>query len=103
MISKVVPIDEVVRTRKDAILEKVLMLAGQKIEKSESFVVRVDLRGRGYIESREDLLATLRDELLEGLNLKLNEENPEWVVQIEVVGENTGISILRPGELFKKL
>ena len=103
VISKVVPIEEVVRTRTDAILEKVLMLAGQKIGKNESFVVRGDLRGRGYIESREYLVAALKDELTEKLNLKLNEQNPEWIVQIEVVGENTGISILRPGELFKKL
>ncbi|MEN6574446.1 THUMP domain-containing protein [Methanobacterium aggregans] len=103
VISKVVPIEEVVRTRKDAILEKVLIIAGEKIEKNESFVVRCDLRGRSYFESSEDLVSSVREELLEKLNLKLNEQNPEWVVQLEVVGENTGISILRPGELFKKL
>ena len=28
--------------------------------------------------------------------------DPDWVVQIQVVGENTGISVLKPTELFKK-
>ena len=103
VISKIVPINEVVRTRRDYILEKVAMIAGEKINSGESFVVRCDLRGRKYIKSGEELVDVVSDELIEKLNLKLNEKNPDWVVQIEVVSENTGISVLRPGEIFKKI
>jgi len=103
VISKIVPINEVVRTRQDYIVEKVIMLAGEKTKPKESFVVRCDLRGRKYIKSGEELIGTVSDELIEKLNLKLNEKNPDWVVQIEVVGEDTGVSVLRPGEIFKKI
>lgn len=103
VISKIVPIEMVVRTRRDLISEKVLKLCKDKIKPNETFVVRGDIRGRGYIRSKEELLSSITQIIIEKLMLELNEENPDWVVQIEVVGENTGISVLNPDEIIKKL
>lgn len=103
VISKIVPIEMVIRTRQDLILEKVINLCKNKIQPNETFVVRGDIRGRGYIESKEELLTTITQEIEEKLMLEIDRENPDWVVQIEVVGENTGISVLNPDKIIKKL
>jgi tRNA acetyltransferase TAN1 len=103
VISKVVPIDVVVKTRRDTILERVLLTAREKMSSENSFVVRCDLRGREYIESKEELIETVTDELLNNVDSIVDETNPDWVVQIEVVGEDTGISILKPHQILKKI
>ena len=103
VISKVVPIDVVVKTQRDTILERVLLTAREKMSSENSFVVRCDLRGREYIESKEELIETVTDELLNNVDSIVDETNPDWVVQIEVVGEDTGISILKPHQILKKI
>lgn len=103
VVSKVVPIDVVVKTRMDAVLEKVLVIAREKMNSEDSFVVRCDLRGREYIKSKEELIEAVSNELLNKLDVRVDEINPEWVVQIEVVGDDTGISVLKPQQLLKKI
>lgn len=102
VISKIVIIDEVVRTRPSLIKEKVLQIANHKIESGSSFAVRCDLRGHKYIKSKNDLIELISNELVENLNLEENSTNPDWVVQIEIIGENTGISVSRPSDILKK-
>jgi len=103
VISKIVIIDEVVRTRSNIIKEKALQIANQKIKPGSSIAVRCDLRGRKYIESKEDLIKAISDELIQKLNAYPNSKNPKWVVQVEIVGEDTGISVLEPYKIIKKI
>lgn len=108
VISKVIPIDTVVKTQMDAILEKTWAIAREKINPGDSFVVRADLRGRDHIESEEELIEAVSTYLIDRLDQDLdpqvlNTENPDWVVQIEVVGDDTGISVQRPHQLLKRL
>ena len=103
VISKIVMIENVVRTRLDIILEKIMDLANNRIVSGDSFKVICDLRGRKYINSREDLIQKISDELVERFEAQPNGSDADWVVQIEVVGENTGISILNPEMILKKL
>lgn len=103
VISKGVPIDVVVKTRMDSILERVLLIAGEKMSSEDSFVVRSDLRGREYVESKEELIETISNELLNKIDATIDEINPDWIVQIEVVGDDTGISVLKPYEILKKV
>jgi tRNA acetyltransferase TAN1 len=102
VISKVVPIEIVVRTRLDSILEKVVNLAGDKVSSGDSFNIICDLRGRKYIKSRNELVERISEELTEKFNLTANGKDPDWLVQLEIVGENTGISILSPDKVLKK-
>jgi tRNA acetyltransferase TAN1 len=107
VISKVVPIDAVVKTQIDSILEKAWVIAREKMNPGDKFVVRADLRGRSHIKSKEELIEVVSNELIDKLDetldpLSLNTPNPDWVVQIEVVGEDTGISVLKPHQLLKK-
>ena len=103
VISKVVLVESVVRTRLDIILEKVLDFASNRIVSGDTFKVICDLRGRKYIKSREELIEKISDELVEKYHTKTAIDDADWVVQIEVVGENTGISILNPEMIPKKL
>jgi len=66
VISKVVPIEIVVRTRFDSILEKVVDLAGDKVFSGDSFKVICDLRGK-YIKSKEELVDEFQKYLLKDL------------------------------------
>ena len=102
VISKAVPIDSVVRTTMDGIIERVLKIAGKKVNSGDSFAVRCDLRGRKYIKSKDKIITTISDKLIDDFNLKKDEKNPKWVVQIEVVGDDTGINVLKPDEFLKK-
>ena len=102
VISKIVPIEMVVRTRIDLIVEKIISLCREKLKDKETFVVRGDIKGREYIKSKEELLNSITHEINEKLLLKIDEKDPDWVVQIEVIGENTGISVLKPDALIKK-
>ncbi len=103
VISKVVFIEKVVRTRLDSILEKVIDLAGDRVVSGDSFRVICDLRGRKYIKSKDELVERISNELIERFNLQSNGSDLDWVVQVEVVGENTGISILNPEMILKKI
>lgn len=102
VISKVVPIETVVRTRLDIILEKLISLASDKISPGDTFNIICDLRGRKYIKSKDELLERISEELIDKFNLKTNGKASDWVIQLEVVGENTGISILSPDHILKK-
>ena len=103
VISKVVLIENVVRTRLDIILEKILDLANNRIVSGDSFKVICDLRGRKYIKSREELIEKISEELVEKFDGQTDGSDADWVVQVEVVGENTGIIILNPEMIPKKL
>jgi tRNA acetyltransferase TAN1 len=103
VISKVVLIENVVRTRLENILEKVTILAGDRVVADDSFKVICDLRGRKYIKSKEELVEKISEELIEKFDLKTGVKDPDWIVQIEVVGENTGISMLNPEMILKKI
>jgi tRNA acetyltransferase TAN1 len=103
VVSKAVPIDVVVKTRMDAILGEVLVIARKKASSEDSFVVRCDLRGREYIKSKEEIIEAVTNELLNKVDVIVNERNPDWIVQIEVVGEDTGISVLKPHQILKKI
>lgn len=102
VISEIVPINEVVKTRMDYILEKAVELAGNRMIEGDSFTLRYDIRSERHLKSEEELFIKVSQELIEKLNLIFDEIDPDWVVQIEVIGENTGISVLKPNELFKK-
>ena len=97
------PIELVIRTRPDIIAEKVITISKDKIKSDETFIVRGDVRGREYIKSKEKFLAFISQEIIEKLGVEIEKNSPDWVIQIEVVGENTGISVLKPENIIKKL
>jgi tRNA acetyltransferase TAN1 len=101
VISKVVPVEAVVRTRLDSIIEKVIALVSEKVEAGETFRVICDLRGRRYISSAGELVEAVSEALMERFPITESDE-PDWIIQIEVVGDSTGVSVLKPHQVIKK-
>ena len=90
---KLVPLEKVVSTSTDEIVEAVKDLS-RKISKDEKFRISVNKR-----HTKLDRL-TLIKAAAAVIDRKVDLENPDKIVNIEIVGNWTGISILKPGDIF---
>ena len=88
-----VPIESVVVTRPDKIQDKIIDMSKKRIKTGEKFAIDCNIRGR-YIKTKEEFIQTLTRELIK-LKGQPDESNPDWVIHIEVLGESTGISVLK--------
>lgn len=109
-IKRIIPLDSVVSSASDELITTILELASVKINKEESFTLRLSSNGsklRG-IKFPEKITSRICAELCNGLklqyhdNLRYHDENTNWIIQIEELGENKGISICRPDEILMK-
>lgn len=90
---KLVPLEKVVLTSTDGIAEAVQDLAG-KIGKDEKFRITVNKR-----HTKIDRM-TLIKRIADVIDRKVDLENPDKIVNIEIVGNWTGVSILNPDDIF---
>jgi len=82
-----------VRTELEDIERTVTELAS-KIDETESFRVTVEKRFTQI--STKDIIETVAA----NVERKVDLENPDKIILIEIVGKFTGISIVKPNELF---
>lgn len=94
-ISQVMLIDEVVRTSVKLILEEVMELAKSQMAEGDSFSLKSGLVEEQYVEPKKELFEIVTQGLTQKLNFECDDLNPEWVVRIEMMSENTGVSILK--------
>lgn len=99
-VSYAVHMDGVASTRLSCIMQKVVELLDSKINEGDSFKVVSNLRSIN-LRSSEELNAAVSEEIENKLNLRGDEENPDWIVQLEVLGENTGITIFNRKNLLE--
>ena len=90
---RVLPVETKVRTDSGEIVEASHRLAA-KIGEDESFRITVEKR-RTDLRSREVI-----DAVAEGIDRKVDLEDPDWIVLIEIVGRTTGVSVIRPDGLL---
>ncbi|AHF80908.1 THUMP domain-containing protein [Thermococcus paralvinellae] len=100
-IFKIVPLEKFVKSKKDRIIEEGLKLAKARIKEGESFAVRCKRRGN-WIRSSKEIEIELGARIKESLNAKVNLDDPDWYVWIEVLGNRTAISVIKPEEIIKK-
>ena len=91
---EMIPIESVVLTRPEKILKQIINISKNKIKAGETFAIRCNIRGKKYIKTKEEFINSIYKEI-EKLNGTPDEIRPNWVIHIEVVGENTGISVLK--------
>ncbi len=91
---EILPIETVVPTRPKEILKEIINTSKDKIKDGETFTIKCNIRGSRYIKTREEFINHLYTEI-EKTNRKPDENHPDWIIHIEVVGENTGISVLK--------
>ena len=84
---RVMPIEMIVQTDLDGIIDAVHRLAS-KIGEKESFRVTLEKR-RTHLRSREVI-----DAVAEGIDRRVDLEGYDWNVLIEIIGKTTGISVI---------
>ncbi len=94
-ILRVLPIQIVVPTRLDTISDA----AGELISKIGKDTFRVT------VEKRHNSLGSMQiiKSIAERIDNKVNLENPDWVILVQVLGGLTGVSILRPNQIFSSV
>lgn len=93
VILRVIPVERVVQTSLEEVLEAAHALA-TRIQGEESYRVTLEKRRTG-LGSMEVI-----DAVAKGIDRRVDLEEPDWVVLIEVVGRLTGVSVIRPEGLL---
>ena len=91
-LRRVIPIERVVRADPEEIADAVEGLAS-KIGEGESY--RVTVEKRHTTLSRMEVIRAAAARVPRKVDL----ENPDWIVLVEIVGPVAGVSVLRPGDV----
>jgi tRNA(Ser,Leu) C12 N-acetylase TAN1 len=94
-ILKVTPIDYVCETKTKVIKEIVEKYHNLYISKTNSFKIELNRRKNENIERD-----TIIDSVAKSLNNKVSLDNPDIILRIELLGNISGISFLKPGEII---
>lgn len=97
IISRIIPVQAVVRTDLTSITLKIKELAVEKMKRGNTFIMDCDLRDIEKLDFKVILQATI--EILSELNIYYDEIKPDYVIQMECIGENTGLGIIRYSEI----
>jgi tRNA acetyltransferase TAN1 len=97
IISRVIPINKVVESRLESIIQEIKELSREISKPGEFFSLKCTVMNNEKIEY-PILKKSLLDEL-DKIGLIYNEKTPNWVVYVEVIGDNTGLSVLSFSEM----
>ncbi len=92
-VLRLIPIEVVTNTELDEISKEAEKLA-ERIKGDESYKVEVEKRFTNL--HRRDII----EKVAEKIDRRVKLEEPDWIVLIEVVGKDTGISVLKPDDIF---
>lgn len=95
-VMRFIPIEKECKMDLDEI-SKIAHELANKIGKDESFKVIVEKR-HCKIPSMEII-----KKVAEPINRKVDLENPDWIVLIEIVKDKCGVSVIRPQDIFRSL
>ena len=90
---RIIPIQKLTKTSVDEIEKSVDDIINQ-IKKEESYIISIENRNSSI--SSQELITKIANKIKNKVSL----ENPDKIIQIEILGGNTGISILRRGEIL---
>lgn len=92
-ILRLIPIDLVTNTELDDISKEAIKLAA-KIKEGESYKIEVEKRFTN-LHSRDII-----EKIATKIDRKVRLDNPDWIILIEIVGKDTGISVLKSNDIF---
>jgi tRNA acetyltransferase TAN1 len=93
IISRVVPINMVIESHKEAIIKKIKELSQGISLPGDTFSVNCTVMNSDTLESTN--LKKLVVEELCNIGLNYHEDKPKWMIYVEVIGKNTGLSVLK--------
>jgi tRNA acetyltransferase TAN1 len=95
-VLRVLPIEAVVPTDPDAIKEAVRKLAS-KMNPDDTFRITVEKRHSSFTSI--EIIHAVAGEISHNVDL----DGPDWVVLVEIVASRTGVSIIRPDQVFSSV
>lgn len=90
---KLTPIEVVVPTRLEDIASAAQGLAERKMLSSDTYRVTVNKRATSLRTSE------VIEAVASRINRKVNLSNPDWIVLVEIIGETSGVSVVRQGDV----
>jgi tRNA acetyltransferase TAN1 len=84
---RIIPIETTVPSELETIVEEALRLS-EKIQGEQSFRITLEKR-RTELKRMEVIEA-----IAEGIDRKVNLEEPDWIILVQIVGKRTGIAVL---------
>jgi tRNA acetyltransferase TAN1 len=93
---RLLPIESVVYTKTEDIRNAAKNLT-LKMRSQDTF--RITIERRHTLVSSADIIATVGSQI----NNKVDLSNPDWIVLIEIIGPLSGISVLKPNQIFSSV
>jgi tRNA(Ser,Leu) C12 N-acetylase TAN1 len=95
-ISRIVPINIALKTNYDDIISKIRELSLKIIKSGDTFNIKCDVMKNTDL-TEQQIKNAVKNELKD-LDMKYDDENHKWEIYIGVIGENTGLSILKSND-----
>ena len=90
---RIIPIQSITETEIDKIKQNVIKLK-DKIQKNDSYRITIEKRNTSISSSE------IITEVAKIFPNKVSLNQPDWIILIEILGNKTGISVLKDDELF---
>jgi tRNA acetyltransferase TAN1 len=101
-IERAIPLDSILSAPPEVIINTIKKLVQVKVGKNESFTVKCELRDNGYklkgqgnMNSADLLSSQISSILCRELDLEHDDRDSDWIVQVEELGDTTGIAVCR--------
>ena len=90
---RIIPIEQVVDTNLEEISTQVFSLM-KKINEKESYRITIEKRNSDI--SSTEIISKIADSITNKVSL----EEPGWIVLVEILGNKTGVSVLKSDDIF---
>jgi len=92
-ILRIFPVEQIIESEIEQIVETIQPML-EKIGEEETFRITIEKRLSDL--SRQEIIEAVASKI----DRKVNLENPNWVVLIEIIGNKTGISVVNPSQII---
>jgi len=90
---RIIPIEQVIDTNLEEISTQVFSLM-KKINEKESYRITIEKRNSDI--SSTEIISKIADSITNKVSL----EEPDWIVLVEILGNKTGVSVLKRDDVF---
>jgi len=90
---RIIPIEQVVDTNLEEISTQVFSLM-KKVNEKESYRITIEKRNSDI--SSAEIISKIADNITNKVSL----EKPDWIALIEILGNKTGVSVLKSDDVF---
>ncbi|KAG2480972.1 MAG: THUMP domain-containing protein [Nitrosopumilales archaeon] len=90
---RIIPIEQVVDTNLEEISTQVFSLM-KKVNEKESYRITIEKRNSDI--SSTEIISKIADNITNKVSL----EKPDWIALIEILGNKTGVSVLKSDDIF---